>query len=207
MIDLLLNLDTYLAAAVQSYGLWIYVMVFIVIFCETGLVIMPFLPGDSLIFLLGAFAAQGLIDLPLIFGIIVVAAFIGDTVNYHMGKMIGAKVFSSDTSRIFKKKYLTQTQEFYEKHGKKTIVLARFVPIIRTFAPFVAGIGHMPYRDFLGYNAVGALLWATIFLVTGYTFGNLPVIRDNVTVLTLGIIALSLLPAPIHYLHNRLKNR
>lgn len=207
MIELFLHLDTQLLSLIATYGVWIYVMVFVVIFCETGLVITPFLPGDSLLFLLGALAAQGLVDIKIILASTFVAAILGDTINYHIGKMVGAKVFASDTSRIFKKKYLTKTQEFYETYGNKTIIIARFMPIVRTFAPFVAGIGRMPYRNFMTYNVIGAALWVILFTVAGFLFGNIPFIKDNLTILVLSIIFLSIVPAVIEYLRERSKNR
>ncbi len=206
MIDFILHLDVHLISLIATYGIWIYLIVFVVIFCETGLVITPFLPGDSLLFLLGALAAQGLVDIKVILVSTFIAAFLGDTVNYHIGKILGAKAFSSDTSRIFKKKYLTQTQDFYKLHGNKTIIIARFMPIVRTFAPFVAGIGKMPYRNFMTYNALGGALWVAIFTAGGFMFGNIPFIKKNLTLLVLSIIILSLLPALIEYLRQRSKN-
>lgn len=206
MIDLFLHLDQYLLAIVTTYGLWIYLIVFVVVFCETGLVVTPFLPGDSLLFLLGALAAQGLIDIKIVIVLTFIAAFLGDAVNYQIGKILGQKVFSSDTSRIFKKKYLTQTQKFYETHGNKTIIIARFMPIVRTFAPFVAGVGRMPYRNFMVYNAVGGAIWVLSFTVAGFLFGNIPMVKKNLTLLILSIIVLSILPAVIEYLRNRSKN-
>lgn len=206
MIDFIIHLDQYLVLLIQNYGLWIYLIVFLVIFCETGLVVTPILPGDSLLFLLGALSAQGLLDLPLILSLSWIAAFLGDMVNYHIGKMIGAKAFASE-SRIFKKEYLTRTQNFYEKHGNKTIIFARFMPIVRTFAPFVAGVGRMPYRNFMIYNALGGAIWVLLFVVAGYFFGNVPLVKENLTILILGIIAVSIVPGLIEYLRNRSKNR
>ncbi|MBP7898657.1 DedA family protein [Candidatus Gracilibacteria bacterium] len=203
MIDLIFNLDIHLVSLIQMYGVWIYAIVFVVIFCETGLVIAPFLPGDSLLFLLGGLAARGLIDMQVIIFITIVAAFLGDAVNYHIGKLLGRKVFHSDTSRIFKKKYLTQTEAFYEKYGAKAIIIARFMPIVRTFAPFVAGVGKMSYRKFLAYNIIGGIAWVLIFVVGGYLFGNIPFIKENLTIMVMVIIVLSVIPALIEYLRNR----
>lgn len=203
MIDIILNLDTHLVSLIQMYGVWIYLIVFVVIFCETGLVITPFLPGDSLLFLLGAIAARGLIDAQTMIYIAIVAAFLGDTVNYHIGKLLGRRVFHSDTSRFFKKKYLTQTENFYEKYGAKAIIIARFIPIVRTFAPFVAGIGTMSYRRFLAYNIIGGVAWILVFMITGYLFGNIPFIKENLTIMVMVIIALSMVPAIIEYVKKR----
>lgn len=206
MIDFFLHLDTHLISLIAIYGVWIYSIVFVVIFCETGLVVTPFLPGDSLLFLLGALAAQGLIDIKIVLVSTFIAAFLGDTVNYHIGKILGTKVFISDTSRIFKKKYLTQTQKFYELHGNKAIIMARFIPIIRTFAPFVAGIGKMPYRNFMTYNLIGGAVWVALFAAAGYLFGNIPFIQKNLTLLVLGIIFLSLLPTGIEYIRSKISH-
>ncbi len=206
MIDFILHFDDQLIWLIQNYGVWIYAMVFVVIFCETGLVIAPFLPGDSLLFLLGAFAATGHLDLPLILAIIAVAGILGDTTNYHIGKVIGPRIFRSENSRLFNKKYIQQTQEFYDTYGAKTLVIARFLPIIRTFAPFVAGIGSMNYQKFLFWNVAGALLWTFTFVIAGYIFGNIPFIKDNLTLLVLGIIAVSVVPALISYLRSSRKN-
>ncbi len=206
MIDFILHFDDQLIWLIQNYGVWVYAMVFIVIFCETGLVIAPFLPGDSLLFLLGAFAATGHLDLSLILAIITVAGILGDSTNYHIGKVMGPRIFRSENSRLFNKNYIHKTQEFYEKYGAKTLVIARFLPIIRTFAPFVAGVGSMNYRKFLFWNVTGALLWTFSFVIAGYIFGNIPFIKDNLTLLVLGIIAVSIIPALIGYLRNSRKD-
>ncbi len=206
MIDFILHFDDQLIWLIQNYGVWVYAMVFIVIFCETGLVIAPFLPGDSLLFLLGAFAATGHLDLSLILAIITVAGILGDSTNYHIGKVMGPRIFRSENSRLFNKNYIHKTQEFYEKYGAKTLVIARFLPIIRTFAPFVAGVGSMNYRKFLFWNVTGALLWTFSFVIAGYIFGNIPFIKDNLTLLVLGIIAVSVIPALIGYLRNSRKD-
>lgn len=205
LIQLFLNLDTSLASVIQTYGIWTYMIVFILIFCETGLVIMPLLPGDTLLFIMGAFSATGLLDLPTSISTIFVAGVLGDTINYKIGKFVGPKVFRSETNTFLNKKYLIQTQKFYEKYGSKTIVIARFMPIIRTFAPFVAGMGCMEYKTFFFWNVLGALLWAGSLTLAGFFFGNLPFIRDHLTLMLLAIIALSLTPALVEYMRLRLR--
>lgn len=179
---------------IEMFGMWTYVILFAVIFAETGLVVTPFLPGDSLIFIVGAFAAVGHFNLIIAYIVLISAAILGDTVNYWFGAKLGAKVFAKENSRIFKRKYLTTTEEFYEKYGGKTIIIARFVPIVRTFAPFVAGIGSMKYSTFISYNIIGAFLWVTSLLFAGYFFGNLPIIKDNFEYAIYVIILLSVLP-------------
>lgn len=205
-IQLFLHLDTSLASIIQQYGLWTYMIVFIMIFCETGLVITPFFPGDSLLFVLGALSAVGLLDLPLVITIIIIAGVLGDTTNYHIGRIIGPKVFHSDTSKFFNKKYLTQTEKFYETYGSKAIVIARFMPIMRTFAPFVAGVGRMKYGTFFLWNITGAILWASSFILAGYFFGNIPFVQKNLTLMVLIIIGASLVPPGIEYLRKRKKH-
>ncbi len=203
-MDLILHLDRHLNEIIQDYGVWTYLILFTIIFCETGLVVTPFLPGDSLLFAAGALAA--LTDSPLniflLFLLLTVAAIIGDTVNYWIGAYIGPKAFSSK-SRFFKREYLEQTQAFYEKHGGKTIIIARFIPIIRTFAPFVAGIGSMTYWRFILYNITGGIIWVGLCLLLGYLFGNLPFVKKNFSLVILAIIFISLLPALIEYLRHR----
>lgn len=206
LIQLFLHLDTSLASIVQQYGLWTYMIVFIMIFCETGLVITPFLPGDSLLFVLGAFSAVGIFDLPLVMAIVIIAGILGDTTNYHVGKIIGPKIFHSDTSRFLNKKHLIQTQKFYETYGSKAIVIARFMPIVRTFAPFVAGVGKMEYRTFFLWNITGAILWAVSFILGGYFFGNIPFVQKNLTLMVMIIIAASLVPPLIEYFRKRKKH-
>lgn len=205
IVDFVLHLDTHLSAIIQQIGALTYLLLFAVIFCETGLVVTPFLPGDSLIFAAGTFAARGDLGLFLLFGILAVAAILGDTANYWAGKIIGPKVFQKESSRIFKKSYLDRTHGFYEKYGAETIILARFVPIVRTFAPFVAGIGRMTYWRFIAYNVVGGIAWVAIFLFGGYFFGNLPLVKRNFTIVVLAIIFISILPALIEYLRQRRK--
>ncbi len=194
LVDIILHLDVYLAGWIQILGPWIYVLTFLVIFAETGLVVTPFLPGDSLLFTLGALTtiSEGL-NLWILLIALSVAGILGDTVNYHIGKYLGPKVFDKD-SRIFKKSYLDQTQAFYEKWGSFTIVAARFAPIVRTFAPFVAGIGKMKYRKFLSYNFMGGLVWVFTFILAGHFFGNMPLVKRNFHIVIFGVIGVSLIP-------------
>jgi membrane-associated protein len=199
-IDIFLHLDDHLAAVIEVYGVWTYAILFLIIFAETGLVVTPFLPGDSLLFAAGAFAARGSLSLALLFLLLVVAAILGDTVNYWVGKYLGARL--SD-SRWIKKEHLDRTHVFFERYGGKTIVLARFVPIVRTFAPFVAGLGVMTYGAFLFYNVTGALLWVGLCLIAGYLFGGLAVVKENFTLVILAIIAISVMPAVIEVLRSR----
>jgi len=203
LFDIFLHLDKHLGALIQSYGNWTYLILFTVIFCETGLVVTPFLPGDSLLFAVGTFSALEYLDVYKVSALIFIAAVLGDTANYHIGKYLGPKVFHYENSRIFKKEYLDKTHNFYEKYGAKTIVIARFAPIVRTFAPFVAGIGKMSYLKFLVYNAAGALLWVVIVVGAGYFFGNIPVVRKNFTLVIMAIIVISVLPGVWEYLKAR----
>ena len=202
-IDLFLHLDTHLQTVIQTYGTWTYVILFLIIFCETGLVVTPILPGDSLLFAAGAFAATGALDLKWLLILLTVAAVLGDAVNYAIGLFMGPKVFSQPDSRFLKKEYLDRTHQFYEKYGGKTIIIARFVPIVRTFAPFVAGVGSMTYAKFASYNVIGGLLWVGICVLAGYAFGNIPVVKENFTLVILGIIFVSILPGIIEYLRQR----
>ena len=202
-IDLFLHLDTHLQTVIQSYGTWTYVILFLIIFCETGLVVTPILPGDSLLFAAGAFAATGSLDLAWLLILLTVAAILGDAVNYAIGHFMGPKVFSQPHSRFLKKEYLDRTHEFYEKYGGKTIIIARFVPIVRTFAPFVAGVGSMTYAKFASYNVIGGLLWVGVCVLAGYAFGNIPVVQENFTLVILGIIFVSILPGIIEFLRQR----
>jgi len=200
VLDFILHLDTHLSALIQQYGFWTYLILFVVIFCETGLVVTPFLPGDSLLFAAGTFAASGSLKVGWLFAALAVAAVLGDTVNYWLGKIVGPKVFAKEKSRIFKKEYLERTHRFYEKYGAETIIIARFVPIIRTFAPFVAGIGRMSYGKFLSYNVVGGVGWVAIFIFGGYFFGNIPFVKKNFSLVIIAIILISLVPAVIEIL-------
>ncbi|MBU2573964.1 MAG: DedA family protein [Elusimicrobia bacterium] len=201
--DLFLHLDKYLGLVIQNYGNWTYLILFLIIFCETGLVVTPLLPGDSLLFAIGTFCALGYLDIWKTLALLSVAAVLGDTVNYAIGHYIGPKVFHYKDSRIFKKEYLQKTHEFYEKYGGKTIIIARFVPIVRTFAPFVAGVGAMSYGKFLLYNVGGGLLWVFSLTLTGYYFGNIPVVKENFTLVILVIIIISVMPGVIEYLRHR----
>lgn len=198
-IDFVFHIDTHLGAIIQHFGVWSYALLFLIIFAETGFVVTPFLPGDSLLFAAGTFAAVGSFNLWWLMAALILAAIIGDSVNYAAGKLIGEKAFQGNHSRIFKKEYLERTHRFYEKYGGKTIVLARFVPIVRTFAPFVAGVGRMNYLHFLVYNVTGGILWVLLFTVTGFWFGNMPVIRENFSLTIFIIIILSLMPGLIEY--------
>ncbi len=195
-VDVVLHLDQHLRDVIDQYGPLTYVILFAIIFCETGLVILPFLPGDSLLFAAGALAAGGSLDVTLLFLVLAVAAILGDTVNYALGRRIGQRAFSGKV-RFLKQEHLERTHAFYAKYGGKTIVLARFVPIVRTFAPFVAGVGEMSYRWFVTWNVAGGLLWTGLFLAAGYLFGNIPAVKANFTLVILAIIVLSLLPIVI----------
>lgn len=199
IIDFILHIDVHLAELVAQYGVWVYAILFLILFCETGLVVTPFLPGDSLLFVAGALASlpTNNIDVHLMVLLMVIAAILGDALNYTLGRLFGTKLFSNPNSKFFRRSYLDKTHQFYEKHGGKTIILARFVPIIRTFAPFVAGMGKMSYRHFAAYNVVGALCWVLLFTYAGYWFGNLPVVQENLKLLIVAIIFVSILPGVI----------
>ncbi len=202
-LDLILHLDVYLDLMVNQYGPWIYAILFLVIFCETGLIVMPFLPGDSLLFIAGAIAAGGGMDPVLLAGLLMLAAILGDSVNYLVGRTSGERLFSNPQSKIFRRDYLLQTQQFYARHGGKTVTLARFLPILRTFAPFVAGIGRMHYPRFFGFSVLGTVLWVGGLVTLGYFFGNVPIIKQNLTLLILAIIGLSLVPMIIGVIKTR----
>jgi membrane-associated protein len=205
LVDFVLHLDKHLNAIIQTYGVWTYALLFLIIFLETGLVVTPFLPGDSLLFAAGSFAALGSLNPVVLFGLLAFAAIIGDTVNYWIGHYIGPRAFSGNV-RFLKKEYLERTHEFYERHGGKTIILARFIPIIRTFAPFVAGIGAMTYPRFIAYNIVGGIVWVALFTFGGYFFGNLPVVKNNFTLVILVIILISVLPGVIEFFRERARS-
>jgi membrane-associated protein len=194
LIEFILHIDLYLGSFILKYGFFVYGIIFIIIFIETGLVIMPFLPGDSLLFAAGAFAAIGSLNLFILFLICVGAAIIGDTINYWVGNKFGRKLFRKEDSWLFKQKYLIETEKFYEKHGGKTIIFARFIPFIRTFAPFVAGMGNMHYSRFLSYNALGGLAWVSLFVFAGYFFGTIPFVKENFSLVIMAIIVISILP-------------
>ena len=202
-IDLFLHLDKHLAQVVTSYGGHTYALLFAVVFLETGLVVTPLLPGDSLLFAAGAFAAVGSLKVGLLFALLSLAAILGDTLNYAIGAYLGPKVFHFPKSRFFNPEHLRRTHAFYEKYGGKTIIIARFVPIVRTFAPFVAGIGAMSYLRFLAYNVVGGVLWVAVCVSSGYFFGNQPIVKNNFSLVILAIIAISVLPAAFEYLRHR----
>jgi membrane-associated protein len=202
VMDLFLHLDQHLNRIVTDYGVWTHLILFAIVFAETGLVVTPFLPGDSLLFAAGALAAIGSLDLWLLVVLLVGAAILGDTVNYWVGAWIGPRAFSGNV-RFLRKDYLERTHAFYEKHGGKTIILARFVPIIRTFAPFVAGVGAMSYPKFITYNIVGAVLWVGLFVPLGYFFGNMPTVKENFSLVILAIIAISVMPIAVEAIRAR----
>ncbi|MGH7384194.1 MAG: DedA family protein [Candidatus Rokuibacteriota bacterium] len=202
-VDVLLHLDRHLSEIIQQYGVWTYLILFLIVFCETGLVVTPFLPGDSLLFAVGTFAALGALDLGLVMALLALAAILGDSANYAVGARVGPRVFRRDEVRFLNRRHLERTHEFYERYGAKTIVIARFVPIVRTFAPFVAGIGRMHYGQFLFYNVAGALLWVVTLVLGGYLFGNIPVVRGNFSLVIFAIIILSILPAVIEVWRQR----
>lgn len=205
ILDFILHIDKHLVALTAQYGLWVYAILFLIIFCETGLVVTPFLPGDSLLFASGAVVAssQGSLNIHIIVLILLTAAIVGDAVNFMIGKYFGEKLFSNPNSKIFKQEYLSKTHAFYEKYGGKTIILARFVPIVRTFAPFVAGMGNMHYGRFLRYNITGALAWVLSLTYLGYIFGNLPFVKDNFGKVVIGIIVVSVLPMIVEFVRTK----
>ncbi len=206
-IDLFLHLDKHLSVVIQTYGTWTYLLLFMIIFMETGFVVTPFLPGDSLLFAAGTFASPALgspLNIFAIWFLLCLAAVLGDTVNYWIGHFIGPRAFSGEI-RFLKKEYLERTEAFYQKHGGKTIVLARFVPIIRTFAPFVAGVGKMTYGHFIAYNVVGGIAWVTLFTFGGYFFGNLTFVKENFTFVVLAIILISVMPAFVEVVRSRMR--
>ena len=201
-IDIFLHLDQHLTLLINQYGVWVYAILFAIIFCETGLVVMPFLPGDSLLFVVGALAATGALDVQLVILLLMAAAFLGDNTNYWIGRFIGPRVFTLE-SRWLNRRHLEKTEAFYEKHGGKTVVFARFLPIFRTFAPFVAGIGRMIYSRFVLFSILGAIVWINSLVFLGYFFGNIPIVKNNLTVAILGIIVLSLMPGIIHFVREK----
>ncbi len=207
LIDFVLHIDKHLGELIIQYGVWSYLILFAVIFAETGFVFTPFLPGDSLLFAAGTFAAIGAFNIGVLFCVIASASICGDNVNYAVGNFIGPKIFEKDKIRFLKKEYLTRTHEFYEKHGAKTIILGKFIPIIRTFAPFVAGIGKMTYRKFFIVNISAAIVWVSLFTFLGYFFGNLPFVRNNFSFAIFGIIFISILPGLIEYIRHKYFNK
>ncbi|MDZ4200532.1 MAG: DedA family protein [Gallionella sp.] len=201
-IDIVLHLDVHLLKLTAEYGIWVYAILFLIIYCETGLVITPFLPGDSLLFVAGALCGLGALQLEWLAPLLMIAAFSGDNTNYWIGRLVGMRLLSR-SGRLIKREHIDKTHAFYEKHGGKTILFARFLPIVRTFAPFVAGIGLMNYRLFMTFSALGALIWIGSLTVAGYFFGNIPIIKDNLTLMILGIIVLSFLPAIMEFIRHR----
>jgi membrane-associated protein len=206
LVDFILHLDVHLNAIIQNFGIWTYLILFLIIFLETGVVVTPFLPGDSLLFAAGSFAALGSLNVWVLFVTLTLAAILGDTLNYWIGHYIGPRAFSGNV-RFLKKEYIDRTHGFYERHGGKTIILARFIPIIRTFAPFVAGIGAMEYPRFFFFNVTGAILWVALFTFGGYFFGNLAFVQDNFTIVILAIIVISVLPGVFEFLRDKYKTR
>jgi membrane-associated protein len=204
LIDLFLHLDKHLSLVIQTYGTWTYLLLFAIIFLETGFVITPFLPGDSLLFAAGTFASLNALNIYMLFLLMSLAAFLGDTTNYWVGHFIGPKAFSGNI-RFLKKEYLERTHAFYEKHGGKTIIIARFIPIIRTFAPFVAGVGEMSYWRFITYNLLGGISWVALFTFGGYFFGNLKFVQNNFSFVVLAIILISVIPAVYEYIKERIR--
>ena len=206
-IDIILHLDRHLVWLVQNYGSQVYLILFLIIFCETGLVVTPFLPGDSLLFVAGAIAATGAMAVQWLALLLMLAAFCGDNTNYWIGRYFGPRIFSRADSRLLNRAHLEKTNQFYAKHGGKTIIFARFLPIIRTFAPFVAGIGRMNYSYFVSYSAFGSVFWISFFVFGGYFFGNVPIVKNNLTFFIFGIIIVSILPGMIQFIRNWLGNR
>jgi len=202
-IDIVLHLDKYLQVLIQNYGVWIYLILFLIIFCETGLVVTPFLPGDSLLFVAGTLAATGNMEVHTLFLILVAASFLGDNTNYWIGRFFGPRMFSREGSLLLNPKHLERTQGFYDRHGGKTIVIARFVPIVRTFAPFVAGIGRMMYPRFLAFAFAGAIFWIGSLVYAGYFFGNIPWVKNNLSLVIIGIVIVSILPGIVEFLRRK----
>lgn len=203
LIDFILHIEVHLDQIIRDYQSWTYAIIFLIIFLETGVVVTPFLPGDSLLFALGAFAAKGSFDFWIMSILLIIAAIIGDSVNYSIGRYFGKKFLELEKIPLIKKAHIEKAHSFYEKHGPKTIILARFIPIVRTFAPFVAGIGEMNYSKFMSYNVIGAILWVMSFMTLGYVFGNLQIVQSNFKLVILAIIVLSILPGVIEYLREK----
>ncbi|MBI5815526.1 MAG: DedA family protein [Nitrospinae bacterium] len=207
LVDVVLHLDKHIGFLIDLYGNWTYVIFFTIIFMETGLVVAPLLPGDSLLFAIGAFAALGHFNVYMMAGLLVIAAILGDFVNYWVGYYVGPKVFQKENSWVINTKNLIKTRDFFERHGGKTIIIARFMPVIRTFAPFVAGIGKMSYGRFLAFNVTGAISWVALFVFGGYFFGNIPVVKSNFTLVIMAIIVMSITPGVYHFTQSRLAQR
>ena len=206
-IDIILHLDAHLLALTQQYGVWVYAILFLIIYSETGLVIAPFLPGDSLLFVAGALCGMGALQLEWLAPLLILAAFSGDNTNYWIGRLIGVRLLNRANARLIRREHLAKAQTFYDKHGGKTIILARFMPILRTFAPFVAGIGMMRYRLFVLFSALGSVAWISSLTAAGYFFGNIPVVKNNLTLIIIGIIAITILPALIEFIRYRKGNQ
>lgn len=207
LVDIVLHLDRHLQWLVSNYGAWIYAILFVIIYCETGLVVTPFLPGDSLLFVAGTLAAGGDMYIHGLFALLVLASFSGDNTNYWIGRFVGPRIFTREKSWAFNPAHLERTHRFYERHGGKTIVIARFVPIVRTFAPFVAGIGRMPYGRFLFYSFAGSVFWIGSLTYAGYYFGNIPIVKQNLSLVIVGIVVLSVMPGVVEYLRSRSRRR
>lgn len=206
-LNFILHIDKHIDFIIRTYGVWSYFILFLMIFCETGLVVIPFLPGDSLIFAAGAFAAKKSFNIIILYIMLCFAAVLGDTVNYEIGRFLGKEIFEKEKIRFIKKENLIKTKDFYERHGGFTIIIARFMPIIRTFAPFVAGIGKMKYLRFISYNAVGGIAWVTLFTFAGYLFGNIDFVKKNFSIVIYAIVLISLIPALVTYLKSKLENK
>ncbi|MDP2884262.1 MAG: DedA family protein [Ignavibacteria bacterium] len=206
-LEIILHLDKHLFDLCTQYGAWVYAILFVIVFCETGLVVTPFLPGDSLLFAVGSLAAINALDLTLSIVLLITAAILGDTVNYWIGDYVGPKVFHQENSRFLNKEYLVRTHQFYEKHGGKTIIIARFLPIIRTFAPFVAGIGSMTYKRFLMFNVVGGALWVLLFVPAGYFFGSVPFVKNNFSLVIIALVLIPGIPSVVEVVRLQLKRR
>jgi membrane-associated protein len=207
ILEIIIHLDRHLFELCTQYGAWVYAILFVIIFCETGLVVTPFLPGDSLLFAVGSLAAIKALDLPTSMTLLIAAAVLGDTANYWIGNYVGPKIFYAEHSRLLNKEYLLRTHRFYEKHGGKTIIIARFLPIIRTFAPFVAGIGSMTYRRFLLFNVVGGALWVSLFIPAGYFFGSVPLVKNNFSLVIIALILIPGIPTVVEVIRMQLKRR
>jgi membrane-associated protein len=206
IVDFFIHLDHHITSIVENYGTWTYLFVFLIIFCETGLVVTPFLPGDSLLFVLGALAAAGSLNPVILIILLIIAAVLGDSVNYAIGRALAPKVFRHEKIRFIKPEYLERTEKFYQKYGGKTIIFARFIPIIRTFAPFLAGVGSMSYGRFLFYNIIGGIIWIVLLIGAGFFFGNLPIVEKNFTLVIFAIIIISFVPAAIEYFNHKSGN-
>lgn len=207
LLDIVLHLDTHLLALVQEYGIWVYAILFCIIFAETGLVVAPFLPGDSLLFVIGALCGMGSLELEVALPLLALAAFMGDNTNYWIGRLLGLRLLERTSPRFIRHEHLEKTHAFYAKHGGKTVIFARFLPIIRTFAPFVAGIGTMNYRYYVMFSIIGGVSWIGSLILAGYFFGNIPVIKDNLTLMILAIVVISFIPAILEFIRHRWNSR